>query len=602
MRPFRNMLLVYPEVPNNTYWSFKYALRFIRKKSAQPPLGLITVAACFPDEYNLKLVDMNIESLKDADVEWADAVMVSAMIVQQDSVNAVVETCRRHGKKVILGGPYANSNWQDIKGVDHFVLGEIEDTFGTFLAQLQKGQAPYVFRCDSKPDMRQTRVPRFDLLNMDAYASVSIQYSRGCPFKCEFCDIWKVYGNRPRVKEPDSVMAELDALYEAGWRGPIFIVDDNFIGNKKHVKHALLPALMAWQTAHGHVFRFFTEASINMADDIELMEKMRDAGFNEVFIGIETPSAECLKETGKMQNLKTDLGQAVRTIQQYGIEVMAGFILGFDNDTDDIFDRQIEFIQQAGIPKAMVGLLTALPGTELYARLEKEGRIVSASAGNNTHCLKLNFNPRMDPERLMAGYRKVLGSVYDADLKNYFARCSRLLDNLGAAPYFQRKIGYREIIMLLKSVLTQPFKPYGRQYVKFVTYHFFKNRHLFGEVIAYCIIGHHFHTITQETLKIQQLSSYLDDRYQYLKAAVDRQTSRFAGNSKDLKDQPGAIEDLWRQRKEILEKCKAAMDKIHVDFRDDIRKKYIDMSEKIKDLYKTLETPPGMKTQRAGTR
>ncbi len=597
MKKLRNILLVYPEVPNNTYWSFKYALRFIRKQSGHPPLGLITIAALFPQDCCLRLVDMNIEPLRAEDIAWADGVFISAMIVQHASVDQVVAACREQGKLTVLGGPYANSNWREIQGVDHFVLGEVEEAFSSFFQDLEKGTAPRVYHCSAKPDISHTVIPRFDLLKKAAYASMSIQYSRGCPFKCEFCDIWKVYGNRPRLKSPAAVLGELDALYGLGWRGPVFIVDDNFIGNKKRVKSDLLPALKTWQEEHDFAFRFFTEASINLAEDVELMDAMRNVGFNEVFIGIETPAVECLMETGKIQNLKIDLTAAVHIIQRHGMEVMAGFILGFDNDTDDIFQRQIAFIQQTGIPKAMVGLLTALPGTDLYERLSREGRIVAASAGNNTHCLELNFTPRMAPQKLKAGYQEVLAAIYDQNLKNYFERCTRFLENLGEAPHFQREIGLKEILMLLKSLGIQTFKPYGYQYLKFVTYHMFRNRHVFGEVIKYCIIGHHFHMITQETLKIEKLSSHLDECYRYLRDQVNLCSTSVKANSKDA---VRFAEKLWRRRKQILDTCLAGIDKIHVDFQAEIRLKYNVMAEKMKELLMALEADVlkrGMRSQ-----
>jgi radical SAM superfamily enzyme YgiQ (UPF0313 family) len=499
-------LLVYPEVPKNTYWSFQYALKFVGKKSAMPPLGLITIASYFPDAYDLRLIDLNIQPLDDADLVWADAVFISSMIVQKDSFNRVVEICRQFKKPVIAGGPYPSSSHEEIAGVDHFVLGEAEDILEDFLTDFEKGSAKRIYRAAEKPKLSHARVPRFDLLNMHAYCSMSIQYSRGCPFRCEFCDIWSVYGNKPRLKSSEQIMAEIQELYSRGWRGPVFVVDDNFIGNKRRVKKDLLPSLIAWQKAHGFVFRFFTEASINMAEDSDLLSAMRRAGFGEVFIGIETPSNESLKETGKFQNIKSDMQEAIRTIQQHGMEVMAGFIIGFDSDTDDIVDRQVEFIQQTGIPQAMVGMLTALPGTLLYRRLKQEGRLLFASDGNNTHCHATNFQPKMGSDKLIRNYTKILSTVYDRNMKNYFKRCSRLLDRIGQTHLFSRDVRAGEIRVLIRSVLRQPFTSYGYQYVKFLIKSLLKHRPVFSEAVRFGVIAHHFHKITQEMVKVEKIS------------------------------------------------------------------------------------------------
>jgi len=386
----KNILLVYPKVPTNTYWSFKYALKFLKKKSAMPPLGLITLAGLFPEDYTLRLIDMNIEPLNQKDIQWAGAVFVSTMIIQKESLQDVIAQCNRLNTPVVAGGPYPTTSYQEINGVNHFLLGEVEDIFQDFLQDFEKGKAKKLYPQPLRPDITKTITPRFDLLDMDAYSSMSIQYSRGCPFKCDFCDIWKIYGNTSRVKSAKNVIQELEVLYQAGWQGSVFMVDDNFIGNKKHVKSKLLPALIKWQQKHQHIFRFTTEASINIANDKELLAQMRDAGFNQVFIGVETPSMEALKETGKVQNLKTNMAQAIQTVQKFSIEVMAGFIIGFDTDKEDIFDRQIAFIQQTGIPQAMVGLLSALPGTVLSDRMEKEGRLLATPQGNNTHAMTMN--------------------------------------------------------------------------------------------------------------------------------------------------------------------------------------------------------------------
>jgi radical SAM superfamily enzyme YgiQ (UPF0313 family) len=494
-------LLVYPEVPKDTYWSFSHTLKFINKKSAMPPLGLITVAALFPDGYDLKLVDMNVERLTEKHIQWADTVFISAMIVQKESFEKVVGLCNRHGTPVVAGGPYATSSYRDIQGVDHFVLGEAEPVFADFLDDYARGCAKKVYRCAERPDLDRSVLPRFDLLKINSYANMCVQYSRGCPFKCEFCDIWPVYGNKTRVKPAQKMIAELQAVFDQGWRGAVFVVDDNFIGNKQKAQLQLLPPLIDWQQAHHHPFQLFTEASINMAEDPDLLTAMVAAGFNEVFIGIETPRKESLAEAGKNQNLKVDMLEAVRTIQRYGLEVNAGFILGFDHDTHEVFNDQAAFIQKAGIPKAMVGLLTALPGTRLYQRLQAEGRIIDQASGNNTHSMGTNFITKMDASQLISGYQRLLNQLYGKRLKTYFQRCNLLLDAMRERAVFNRKIGCQEIVVLIKSLVQQSLRPYGLRYIRFVSRNFLKNRRLFPEAVRLALQGHHFYMITRQALR-----------------------------------------------------------------------------------------------------
>ncbi|ABW66796.1 B12-binding domain-containing radical SAM protein [Desulfosudis oleivorans] len=582
MKRLKNILLVYPEIPTNTYWSFTYALRYVNKKSSMPPLGLITVAALLPDTCNLKLVDMNIEPLTEADVLWADAVFVSAMIIQQESLRQAIALCNRLNKPVVAGGPYPTSSHEEIAGVDHFVLGEAEAVLAEFIADYEAGTARPMYHGDTRPDITYSVTPRFDLLKREAYASMAVQYSRGCPFKCEFCDIWVVYGNKPRLKSAENVLAELDTLYRLGWKDAVFMVDDNFIGNKSRVKKELLPALIKWQKAHNYVFEFYTEASINMADDAELMRLMSDAGFNQVFVGIETPSKEALEETGKSQNLKYDLKDAVRAIQQHGMEVMAGFIIGFDSDTEDIFERQIAFIQETGIPKAMVGLLHALPGTVLYNRLEKEGRLSGHALGSNTHTMATNVVTKMDSETLKQGYKRVLGTLYDANMKNYFARCDMLLDNLKGTGFKQREVRFDEIKSLLKSLTSQPFTGYGWQYLKYITRNLFRHPDLFAEVITYAIIGHHFRTITQETLKADQVISRLDEIYAKTRAQLTQYSQAMKSSSANrLAD----VSRIWGECKKSLGRTKGRISHIHRDFRGDVTSRYEETQQKIRQLF-----------------
>ena len=578
-------LLIYPAAPQNTYWSFHYSMSFIGKKNAMPPLGLVTVAAMFPDSWELKLLDLNIEKLTEEDIKWADAVFISSMIVQQDSFRTVVELCNRLNTTVVAGGPYATACYQEIDGVDHFVLGEVENSFGDFISDLENGVAKAIYQPPDRPDITHTRTPRFDLLNLKAYSSMAVQYSRGCPFRCEFCDIWAAYGNKPRLKSPDSVLKEFDLLYQLGWRGALFIVDDNFISNKQRVKKELLPPLQLWQDSRNYAFRLFTEASINLADDPQLMEAMRKAGFNEVFVGIESPSEESLRETGKTQNLRMDMGTAVQKIQSHGMEVMGGFIIGFDNDTESIADAQIDFVQKNGIPQAMIGLLSALPGTELQKRLQSEGRMLSTALGNNTHAMTTNFVTKMNPESLKRIYQKVLSTIYDRNLKNYFDRCSMLLDRIGHRPLFQREVHFDELKMLFRSLFRQPFTPYGFQYLKFVIRNAFKNWFTFGEAIKYAIVGHHFHTITQEMLKTEKVALDLERCYRYLKEQLNKQSQLVVENYRDAAKN---IVNLLNHKTRILSEIKGRIERIHIDFRNEAVLKYQDFELKIREMFEKI--------------
>src|SRR5213082_846203 len=390
-----NALLIYPEFPD-TFWSFRHALKFIGKKSAFPPLGLLTISSMLPKSWNRRLVDMNVRPLATADLEWADVVFASAMYVQKESLRQVIRLCKVEGKTVVMGGPYASMGLNDAIEADHVFVGEVETTFPGFLEDFERGEAKAVYQAAERPPLCLTPIPDFGLAELSQYSDMSVQYSRGCPFNCEFCDIIEIYGRVPRTKSNQQIVAEFDALRDLGWRGTVFIVDDNFIGNKKNVRK-LLPELAEWQKENGYPFSLITESSVNLADDEPLLDNMRDAGFRRVFLGIETPVEESLKEAQKSQN-RGNLLDSVKKIQSYGMEVMAGFIVGFDNDPADIFERQIDFIRKSAIPLAMVGLLNALPETQLWRRLEREGRLLGEATGNNTVC-PFNFKSRMDPAR-----------------------------------------------------------------------------------------------------------------------------------------------------------------------------------------------------------
>jgi radical SAM superfamily enzyme YgiQ (UPF0313 family) len=406
------VLLLYPEFPD-TFWSFKHALKFVRKRASLPPLGLLTVAAMLPDDWAARLVDLNVRRLTDGDLDGADVVFISAMIAQRASAEDLIARCRAAGKTIVAGGPLFTGQHAEFPGVDHFVLNEAEATLPAFLRDFAAGRARPLYTVAEFPDVHEAPVPRWDLAELRRYASMSVQYSRGCPFDCEFCDVTVKFGRRSRVKSAQQVIAELDALRACGWRGPVFFVDDNLIGNKRALREELLPALTAWQRTlgRGRGFTFYTEASINLADDEPLMQAMVAAGFDSVFIGIETPEDAGLAECNKRQNRGRDLVADVKRLQRAGLQVQGGFIVGFDSDTDSIFRRQFEFIQKSGIVTAMVGLLNALPGTKLHQRLEREGRLTGVSTGDNVDGTT-NFVPRMDIAALRDGYRRLMESIY----------------------------------------------------------------------------------------------------------------------------------------------------------------------------------------------
>jgi radical SAM superfamily enzyme YgiQ (UPF0313 family) len=489
------VLLVYPEFPD-TYWSFRHALKFEGKQAAFPPLGLLTVSAMLPKDWERRLVDMNVEALWPDDIEWADIVMVSAMIVQNESLERVVEQCRELGKKVVVGGPYVSTSSERLPDADHIFIGEAETTLPEFVNDLELGIARKIYKADERPSLEHTPVPDFALIDMKHYSAMNVQYSRGCPFQCEFCDIIEIYGRVPRTKTNAQMLAELDALKAAGWHGNVFIVDDNFIGNKKNVR-LFMPDLIEWSRANNNIFSFLTEASVNLAEDDALLKSMEDAGFRRVFLGIESPVEESLKEAQKGQNTHRDLLESVHKIQSYGMEVMAGFIVGFDNDPENIFDLQMKFIRESGIPLAMVGLLTALPDTQLWRRLEKEGRLLDVSTGNNTDCT-INFIPKMDVTRLVEGYKKILRNIYSP--REYYKRA---LDCLSR--FHQNRIEPRQANLIedMKSFARLVFALGIRDRERFAFWKYFFDvvrRYPFeiAHGLTLAAMGYHFRQITEK--------------------------------------------------------------------------------------------------------
>jgi radical SAM superfamily enzyme YgiQ (UPF0313 family) len=488
-------LFVYPEFPD-TYWSIRHALAFEGKGSAFPPLGLLTVSALLPDQWERRLVDMNVRRLKTADIEWADIVFASAMIVQKDSLERVVTLCKAQGKRVVVGGPYVSTSTERLPEADHLFVGEAETTLPEFVHDLELGIARRVYKAAERPLLTASPVPHFKLAELSRYSAMSVQYSRGCPFSCEFCDIIEIYGRVPRTKTNEQMLRELDVLRELGWRGQVFIVDDNFIGNKRNVKK-LLPELIEWSERHRHPFLFVTEASVNLAEDDQLLEMMRRAHFRSVFLGIETPVEESLKEAQKGQNTRRDLLESVGKIQSYGIEVMAGFIVGFDNDPEDIFERQIAFIRESAIPLAMVGLLTALPDTQLWRRLEREGRMLNESTGNNTDG-SLNFIPVMDKTRLVEGYQRILRTIYSP--AEYYRRSldclSRLRQDDEPEPHHSSRLG--SLRAFARVVLALGVRDRDRvefwRYLKRATV---SHRRHFSHAVTLAAMGYHFRKLTE---------------------------------------------------------------------------------------------------------
>ena len=486
------ILLVSPRTPD-TFWSFKHAVRFVSRRASMAPLGLLTVAAMLPPEWELKLVDMNAERLKDKDLLWADFVLLGAMIVQKESVREIVARCAALEKTVIAGGPLFTTGHEEFPEIQHFVLGEAEEVMPQVVEDMQNGRLQPVYRCTNRPDIARTPAPRWDLIKFRHYVTMSVQFSRGCPYDCEFCDIIVMNGRVPRTKTPDQLIAELDALRRRKWKDMVFIVDDNFIGNKQRTK-TLLHALIEWRRRTRTRIGFLTEASMNLADDPELCALMVKAGFKKVFVGIETPSVEALMECHKLQNQNRDLVAAVQTLQRAGLEVMGGFIVGFDSDKSDIFKRQFEFIQRSGVATAMVGLLSALPQTRLWQRLKREGRLETESTGNNSDAT-LNFKPKLSREFLQSGYRDLVKKLYEP--RNYYKRIRTFLKS--HRPTGPRlRLSRADIIAFLKSFWVLGVWHRGRVgYWRLFWGTLITRPRQFPHAIELAILGYHFRRVAK---------------------------------------------------------------------------------------------------------
>ncbi|MCX6178018.1 MAG: B12-binding domain-containing radical SAM protein [Chlorobiales bacterium] len=495
------ILFIYPEFPD-TFWSFKHALKFVRKKAAFPPLGLLTIASMLPENWERKLIDLNVSPLETEKLAWADMVFISAMAVQQESSRKVIARCKNAGITVVAGGPLFTTSYNEFPDVDHFVLNEAELTLPRFLEDLENGFPQRLYTTDEFPDITLTPVPQWEILETRKYASMAIQFSRGCPYQCDFCNITTLLGHKVRTKTSNQIIAELEGLRKMGWKETIFFVDDNFIVHKSYLKKELLPALIAWRQSNSVTNQYFTECSINLADDPILMELMVQAGFIQVFIGIETPDDATLHACGKPHNTSRNLLDNIRRIQHAGLEVRGGFIVGFDSDTPAIFQKQIEFIQNSGIVTAMVGILQALPGTKLYERMKSEDRLLTISSGDNADG-NTNIITKMDSEILHNGYMDMMRHLYAP--KYYYQRIRTLLQEY-RAPEFNTRIRMSQFLALSRSMVLLGVIGRERfQYWKMLIWTLFNRRKSLFMAVTLSIYGYHFREVCRLHLKQSNL-------------------------------------------------------------------------------------------------
>ncbi len=566
------VLMVCPKFPAS-FWSFKKSMWFIDRKVTMPPLPLVTVAAMFPVKSFdvMPIIDLNAEPLDDELIRQADIVMFTAMIVQQDSLREIIARAKRWGKPVVVGGPYATSYRDEVLAMnpapDHLVLGEAELTLAPFIQDWQGGHAERVYDAHSvggrnpialtregMPVITGTPIPRWDLLKLGKYSSLAIQFSRGCPFDCDFCDIVVLYGHQPRTKTPGQMMAELEAIYRTGWRGSLFFVDDNFIGNQKEVRK-LLPVLIEWQKQHHYPFSFFTEASLNLAnpDLADIRTLMIKAGFDEIFAGVESIDQKTLVEMKKRQNLGDPL-EKIEILQRAGFEVTAGLIIGSDTDRPETADELFRFLQQSGIVMTMAGLLTALRGTPLYHRLKSEGRLRAESSGNNTHQFRFNFEPKRDERFLIEGYVGLLERLFSS--RNYYARCRVLQSRRGS---YRRpdRLNRSGILAAMRILYRNLVRRPDWEFAKFFFGSLFAAPIELPEVITYAVKFAHFEAMTEAAVKAH--------RYPERVATL---AERFAAGAALLRgDTNRRLRRLAKLERQVLAEAIRLYDSLDRDFR-----------------------------------
>ncbi|HKI79460.1 MAG TPA: B12-binding domain-containing radical SAM protein [Ignavibacteriaceae bacterium] len=444
-----NILLLYPEMPE-TFWSMKHLMKILGKKSSYPPLGLLTVASLLPENWNKKLIDLNLTPARKKDIEWADLVFISAMNVQEPSVKEAIEFCKKYNAKIVAGGPLFTHEYEKFPDVDYFVLNEAEITLPLFLDDLKNGTPERFYKTNEFPDVTKSPMPEWNLVDINKYAYAIVQYSRGCPYMCDFCDVTALFGRRPRTKTKEQIISELDKILKLGKPELILFADDNLIGNRRDLKNNLLPALIEWRKKNKTAPGFATQVTVNLADDEEMMQQMVDAGFRHIFVGIESPEADSLEACKKTQNLRRDLLENVKKLQRFGFIVTGGFIVGFDTDKESIFESQVKFIQESGIVIATVNVLKAPPGTELHDRLQKEDRLIEPFDFDEN---KTNIITKMDPGILYNGYKYILDNIYSPEL--VYQRAKVFLDGYGdhkSQTPIQKSAKLIDVIIILRLI------------------------------------------------------------------------------------------------------------------------------------------------------